>query len=264
MSVARFIIAGQTIGIALIANQCARQYICVVSGVCPAILRPLDQVDVDRNGSGFRIDEQQLAYAVRLLLVGHLDAPGKTGIAVARLQHFGIDDPQLRPTGTQSGLCCVVPLCDGCHCQSARLAPIYVGPDIDIKVDTDFSAHGDDSTVLIHVHQQLTGENGNTFVQLAVAMAGTATGFGLVTHRTYFLSGVCEPEHRSEVLDSSHAGNIRTGHFIYRWDHQGHLGPRADEANPARARVGLNSNVLRFEIGDSFGKFGWRGCFSAN
>ena len=90
-------------------------------------------------------------------------------------------------------------------------------------------------------------------------MAGAATGFGFITNRPHLLFRAGEPEHRAEVFDGRHAGDVRAGYFSYRGHHEGRLGPCADEADGTGVRVGFYTNVLRFEIGDSFAGFKWGG-----
>ena len=215
MGVTSFAVPGHAAGVALVTDQRAGQAVGVIGSVGFAVLYLLDQVDVQGDASGSCIDEKQLAYAVRFLLVGYLDAPGKARIAVPGFQHFGIDDPQLRHAGPQRSFLHVVPLSYCFQCQPARLARIDVGPGINIEVAADLSAHGDYPAVFIQVHQQLAGKNGYSFVKLAVTMAGAATGFGFFTSWPRLLFRAGESEHRAEVFDGRHGGDIRRGCFIY-------------------------------------------------
>ncbi len=187
---------------------------------------------------------------MRFLPVGHLDAPGKARVAIAGFEHPGIYDPQFRHVGLQRSIMRLVPLCYDLPCQPARLAPTYSGPNINIKVDAVLSAHRDDPAVLIQVHHQLACENRNSFVILTVTMPRAATGFGFFTNRQHLLPRAREPEHRPEVFDGCHAGNIGAGYLVYRRHHEWRLRLRADQVDRTRAWVNFYTNVLCLEFGN--------------
>ncbi len=57
MRISSLAVARQTVGIALVTDQRAGQVTGVIGSKCCAVLRPLNQVDVQDNARGLRIDK---------------------------------------------------------------------------------------------------------------------------------------------------------------------------------------------------------------